>query len=118
MSDGKSVRGPHSSRGIPVARRNRGGRLAINFRSFHEYLWVRTDDRNRIELEVDTIALDYGISYPTAHRALKSMLLEGRLARAGWKRNKLGIYVVADPATFRVSDRDTHARLNEKPVWG
>lgn len=92
--------------------------MEIRQEGLHRYLWSRTDDRGRVELDVDVIAMEYDVSYPIAHRVVKLMRAEGRIKLVAWKRDRRTIYQVADPDIYRRSKPETHAQENTTPLWG
>jgi hypothetical protein len=92
--------------------------MEIRVDGLHRYLWSRTDERGRIDLDIDAIAMEYGVSYPIAHRTVKLIRAEGRIKLVAWKRDRQTVYQVADPDTYRVSRPETHAQEQNTPQWG
>lgn len=116
MSSGVSVRGPRRTTEQTMSRKRR--KMEIGAQGLHRYLWSRADDRGRVDLDIDVIALEWDVSYPIAHRAVKLARSDGRIRLAAWKRDRQTVYQVADPDTYKRADLDTHARVNDQPVWG
>lgn len=84
----------------------------------HRHLWSQVDERGRVDLDIGTVALEYGVSYPIAHRAVKLIRSEGRIKLVAWKRDRQTVYQVADPRAYRRTKPETHAQENTTPLWG
>lgn len=126
MRGGATVREPRRSRIPPkyldpeprIMTRRGPPKMEIPQQDLHEHLWSQTDERGRVDLDIGTVALEYGVSYPIAHRVVKLIRSEGRIKLVAWKRDRQTVYQVANPDTFDLDRPETHAQERVAPIWG
>lgn len=86
--------------------------------ALHRHFWRRRGERDRLPINIGELAESLGVSYDTANAVVIAMRDEGRLRAVAWKKVRIRIYQVADPAQWTPGDRSTHALRASEPLWG
>jgi hypothetical protein len=113
----KGIR-PTTGRRLHVERKPRSDRIELNRDALHRHFWRRRGERDRLAINIGDLAESLGVGYDIANAVVIAMRDEGRLRPVGWKKVRVRIYHVADPAQWRARRRSTHALAATEPVWG
>lgn len=62
----------------------------------HRYLWRHTDERNRVKIDLKTMAADLDMHYSTAHNQRDRLVEQGKLRKVGVVESR-GIFEVTCP---------------------
>ena len=88
--------------------------------ALHQYLWERTDEHGMVRIHQANLAEALGVSANTISRTLAAFCESGRALRVRFELRGIGIYHIADPATWRPRKEETWAdgKVRRTIKWG
>lgn len=92
--------------------------IPLDHDALHQYFWRHRDARGRTTIHVTQLAVLLGTSRQFLDAHVSQMAAQGRLRRVAAKVTNIGVYEVADPASWDACDPATHARARCVTQWG